>query len=428
MFRIFYQIIQKSEFNKNVFTLISGQFIAQLISFAVGFIITRIYSPEQIGIYSLFVAITLMLSTVSTGRYEVAIIIEKNEDDVKSLSLLALLISAIFNLTLLLSIIFLPKLYADFIDNKGFVKWLFLVPLSVFITSIIRTLQYYFNKHSKYENMKNSEIIKSSGISSFSVFLGWFQFLNGGLIIANIIGNTSAMLYLLVKLPGNFWSGIKSAFTWTRLKAIAKKYKNYFILYLPSGLLNILVVNSTPLFIVFFFSEKIAGYYFMAEKVVSIPIGLIVASISKVFYQKAAVVYQNDKHKFLEMIKSIQKKMVIFLFPFLLLLSVLSPYFFELFGEGWHYAGEMVKYFALFIFFSDLMSPVGAISNVLNRLDILFYFNISIAFFRILTFYIGSLYLSFEHTLLFSSTVLSLCYLILDIVLKRIIKKEIEGL
>ena len=164
----------------------------------------------------------------------------------------------------------------------------------------------------------------------------------------------------------------------------------------------------------------------MAEKVISIPLGLIVASISKVFYQKASELYREDKVQFLSLISSIQKKMVLFLLPFLILTTILAPYFFKLFGEGWGYAGEMVKYFAILMFFNNIVSPVGSISNILNRLDILLYFNISIAFFRVVTFYLGSLYLNFEYSLLFSSIVISMCYLILDFALKRIIKKEIN--
>ncbi len=115
-----------------------------------------------------------------------------------------------------------------------------------------------------------------------------------------------------------------------------------------------------------------------------------------------------------------------FLLPFLLVLSILSPYFFKLFGNGWEFSGEMVKYFIILVFFKNLVSPVGAISNIINRLDLLLYFNISIALLRIITFYLGSKYLSFEYSLLFSSVMVSLCYITLDIILKRIIKNEMK--
>lgn len=420
------QITNKSEFNRNVFTLFTGQIIVQAISFAVGFIITRLYLPEQIGIYSLFVAIATMLTIVSTGRYDAAMIVEEDDNNVKSLWGLSLIISLGFNLILFVLLYFFSEQLMSYFNVDGLGKWILLIPFTIFIGSIIKATQFFFNRYAEYGKMKNSDIIKSSSNSVFSVGLGVLNFLNGGLIIANIIGNVFSAGFLLLKLPGSFWKGITSSFSLQSLKLVAVKYKSYLTSYSLSGLLNSLVSNGTPLFIIYFFSEKIAGYYFMAEKIISIPIGLIVASISKVFFQKASELYREDKVQFLSLIHGIQKKMILFLLPFLIVLTVLAPYFFKLFGEGWEYAGEMVKYFAILVFFNNIVSPVGSISNILDRLDILLYFNISIALFRVLTFYIGSLYLNFEYSLLLSSIVISMCYLTLDFVLKRIIKKEIK--
>lgn len=421
------QITNKSEFNKNVFTLFTGQIIVQAISFGVGFIITRLYLPEQIGVYSLFVAIVTILTMISTGRYDAAIVVEEEDDKVKSLWLLSLIISLFFNLFLIVFLYFFSEQLMSYLNVNGLGKWLLLIPFTVFIGSIIKATQFYFNKYADYKEMKNSDIIKSSSNSVFSVGLGALNFLSSGLIIANIIGNVFSAGFLLSKLPLKFWKDLSESFSRSALKSVAIKYKNYLTSYSLSGLLNALVSNGTPLFIIYFFSEKIAGYYFMAEKIISIPLGLVVASISKVFYQKASELYREDKVQFLSLINSIQKKMVLFLLPFLILLAIIAPYFFKLFGDGWDYAGEMVKYFAILMFFNNIVSPVGSISNILNRLDILLYFNISIAFFRVVTFYIGSLYLNFEYSLLFSSIVISMCYLILDVTLKGIIKKEIRA-
>lgn len=423
--KIITQITNKSAFNKNVFTLFTGQIIVQAIAFAVGFVITRLYSPEQIGAYSLFVAISTMLTIVATGRYDAAIIVEEEDIKIDALWLLSLLISVSFNIVLSIVLLFFSDKLLTIFNISGLNNWISFLPWAVFTGSVIKATQFYFNKKSDYKWMRNSDILKSASNSVLSISL--FKWLTGGLIIANIIGSIVSVIYLLIKLPQGFWSKIKTTCSIKELSFVAKKYKNYLTLYSLSGILNAVVSNGTPIFIIYFFTEKTAGYYFMAEKVVSIPIGLIVASISKVFYQKAAELYKDDKTAFLNLIKSIQKKMAYFLLPFLILLSVVAPYFFKLFGEGWEYAGEMVKYFAILIFINNLVSPVGSISNVLNRLDVLLYFNISIAFFRGLTFYLGSLYLSFEYALLFSSIVISICYLVLDTVLKRIIKKEIKS-
>ncbi len=426
IFNILPQIINKSEFNRNVSILFLGQIITQVIAFLASFIITRLYTVDQIGVYALFIASTTILTIISTGSYDAAIIVEDEDEKINSLWVLSILISFLSNIFLLILLIFFSENILSILNFNGIQAYVLLIPPTVFIGSIIRATQFYFNKYCYYNDIKNSDIIKSSLNSGGSIILGFLKFLNAGLIISNIFAVIISASFLLYKLPATFLEKLKSLVTIDNLKKTAFKYKNYLTYYSLSSLLNAIVSNGTPILIIFFFTNKIAGYYFLAEKVISIPISLIVVSISKVFYQNANNLYNTNKTQFLNLIYNIQKKMAQFLLPFLLVLSILSPYFFKLFGNGWEFSGEMVKYFIILVFFKNLVSPVGAISNIINRLDLLLYFNISIALLRIITFYLGSKYLSFEYSLLFSSVMVSLCYITLDIILKRIIKNEMK--
>ena len=50
------------EFNKNVIKVLSGTVLAQALPIAVAPILTRIYSPENFGIFALFYAIVSILA------------------------------------------------------------------------------------------------------------------------------------------------------------------------------------------------------------------------------------------------------------------------------------------------------------------------------------------------------------------------------
>ncbi len=47
----------KGEFTRNVLTLMTGTTIAQAIPIAISPILTRIYTPQDFGVYALFVSI-----------------------------------------------------------------------------------------------------------------------------------------------------------------------------------------------------------------------------------------------------------------------------------------------------------------------------------------------------------------------------------
>jgi len=417
---IFKRIIPTSDFNRHVTTLIVGQLFVHLISFAALPIITRIYSVEQIGSYSLFMAIFMVLSIVSTGRYDSAIVVEPDEKKSIALWSLSLLISFLFSLILFVLLLIFKENLLLFLKTQQLGIYILLLPLAIFLASINRATQFYFNKIEAYRKITQADIIKSGVNSSGGVVLGLLKFLSGGLIVANILSLLISAFYLFFQLPKRFWNAI--SFSVVALKEVAISYKDYLSYYSISGVLSALVSNGTPIFIIFFFTEKTAGYYFMAEKVVSIPLGLVVAAISRVFYQKATLLYHENKNEFLQLIFTIQKRMLFVLIPLLIVLSLAAPYFFELFGDDWRKAGEMIKYFAVLVFFNNLVSPVGSISNIINRLDILLYFNIVLAVCRLGTFYIGSLFFSFEYALLLSAFVLSLCYIGLDFYLKKLIR------
>jgi O-antigen/teichoic acid export membrane protein len=60
----------KSEFSRNVLTLMTGTTIAQAIPIAISPILTRIYTPEDFGMFALYMSTASLFSVIATGRYE----------------------------------------------------------------------------------------------------------------------------------------------------------------------------------------------------------------------------------------------------------------------------------------------------------------------------------------------------------------------
>ena len=71
----------KSEFTRNVLTLMTGTTIAQAIPIAISPILTRLYTPKDFGVLALFVAITSIFGSIANGRYELAIMLPKKDED-----------------------------------------------------------------------------------------------------------------------------------------------------------------------------------------------------------------------------------------------------------------------------------------------------------------------------------------------------------
>ena len=75
--RIFNQESQ-SEFSRNVLTLVTGTTLAQAIPVLISPILTRLYSPEDFGVYAIYFSVLMITSVVATGKYEMAIVLPKD--------------------------------------------------------------------------------------------------------------------------------------------------------------------------------------------------------------------------------------------------------------------------------------------------------------------------------------------------------------
>ena len=69
--------IVDSKFIREGMTLISGNVWAQLIAFAAYLVLTRLFTPEDMGVYNVFYSYIDVLIILSTGRYELAVVMAR---------------------------------------------------------------------------------------------------------------------------------------------------------------------------------------------------------------------------------------------------------------------------------------------------------------------------------------------------------------
>lgn len=95
------KIKPKSEFNRNVLTLMTGITVAQAIPVAISPVLTRLYTPEDFGIFALNLSLISIFAATGGARYDSIILLPK-----MSISILLLLILGLSILTLLILLLF----------------------------------------------------------------------------------------------------------------------------------------------------------------------------------------------------------------------------------------------------------------------------------------------------------------------------------
>ena len=112
----------KSEFSRNVFTLVSGTAIAQFISIAASLIISRLYTPDDFGVFTIFISIASLISLLLAGRYELAINLPKSDNEGLNVLGLSIKLNLIISFFLFILSLLLFFIFDHFITDSNLLK------------------------------------------------------------------------------------------------------------------------------------------------------------------------------------------------------------------------------------------------------------------------------------------------------------------
>lgn len=403
--------LPKSEFGKNVLTLMTGTTIGQIIPIAISPILARLYSPEDFGFFAVFISITSILSVIASGRFEFAIVIV--DDDEKALNLTALGISVAFflsALTLLLIILFKDP-FAKLLDSPGFANFLFLVPIALFFNGTYQTLVQLLNRKRQYPYMSSSKVAQPIAGSSIQIFFGFFKWGNG-LILGNIVGILAAcgMLWIRAK---DYILHIPNLFSYPNLKNTFKEFIDLPKFSLLGSLINSLSFNLGSIFLTIIYNSTYVGYYALIYRVLSTPAMIIGNAVSQVFAEQASVERRNTgfaKHIFMQT----TKRMIVLGVPiFLILFFIVDDVFGIVFGEEWREAGHYAQLVLPLFFVRFISSTLSVTMNVFEQWKRSLWVHSSLLMMTLVMFIVAKYFdLSFTAYLIINTAVLSVLYII----------------
>src|SRR6478736_10576761 len=87
--------IRDRPFLKSAFVLISGTAIGQVIPVITAPIVTRIYSPQDYGLFGIFLLLSSVIGVITTMQIENAILVEKDENLANNVLQLCILLSTL---------------------------------------------------------------------------------------------------------------------------------------------------------------------------------------------------------------------------------------------------------------------------------------------------------------------------------------------
>lgn len=381
------KFLPRTELTKNISTLVMGTGFSQLVPILISPFLTRIYTPEEFGTLALFIGIVSLFSVISSGRYELAILLPKRDEDAINILALALLISLLFSLLIFLFIFFGKDFFVLSINNYGVVKWLYLIPLGVFFSNLFKVLSYYNNRKKQYKSIAKATVTKSFVLSISQIGFGVMKLTTLGLIYGQVLSFFSSNLKLLNSVISD--KHLVSQVSWKEMIINGKRYIKFPKFDTWSAFLNTFSIHIITFLTTLFFGELILGYVSFSQRIVTLPVTFIGASVSQVFFRELSVVKDNKEKLKLEVFLMYKKLFKIGIIPFSILLFFSNNFFGFIFGAHWEQAGVYAQMFSMWMFAVFVISPISTVLLVLEKQKQFLIFNIILFVFRFLIMLIG---------------------------------------
>lgn len=374
-------LLAPSEFLKNVMTLMTGTTIAQALPIIISPILTRLYTPEEFGLLALFIALASLVNVISTGRYELAIIQPKDDEDVNSLTQLSMICSVIISLVLFILILIFSDNIANTLGNFAIKKWLWLIPFSVLLFGVYQSLNYWNNRYKAYVDISKAKVQQSVANVTSNLVLSPLQESAVGLISGYVVGQVIAVIKLTKKIltdVPNFFKKID----FSRSKKLAVEYRNFPLLSAPGALLNSASLQMPVFFLTKFFDLTTVGFFNFVYRIIGSPLALISGALSQVLLQHVATAESNEIYSF---IKSTAVKLFVISLPFVVIIFFFGEVIFSfVFGEAWAIAGSYSKILIFSIAIRFIVSPLSMVLALNQNVKIAFIWQV-LSFISVLT-------------------------------------------
>ena len=395
--------MKQTKFLNDSIIMVLASGVAQILLIGTIPIISRLYSPNEFGEFTIFSNIAMVLIPIINARYDLLIINAKNYKQANILSQIS------FGISLFILCVLIPigVIYV-LIKPDYFLELAFLIIL-LFFVSLTNIFTNYLNRERKYNTLSLINIFRALFMVVFQIVFGLLNFGSMGLIIGFAFSYTAGItlgykvfkkhFYFVNSCPQNLY--------------LFKKYKNQILYSTPSILLNSLSFTVVVFFIGILYSNHEVGLYGMAIKILGVPVTILSLGLSKIFMQKA-----NDHYINYGSFRDL-------LLKFSLILIILStvvyvPFYFindnlilQILGEEWIKTMQIIKIIVPLFFIRLIVSTISLAVIVFEKQHIELMLQACFLIVTIITFVIAKLlYFELDSFLKINTLGLVISYLI----------------
>ena len=368
---------------KEMGTLLSGNVLAQVITLVAYFALTRIFSTEDYGLYSIFYSYIEVLIILSTCKYELSIVTADTDREAAAVSRYTLRLNAIVSF-LLLTVVLALWLTDSLPGNFSQLGWMvLLIPPMVFFCGTSRVYSFLFNRAHGYRIMAASETVNAASAALLKIGLGLLGVLQAGLPVGTVAGRAIGNLVYRLKMKH------LEHCTWEEQRKAARKHRNFPRYVATKDFINSFSGNLPFLWLALYFDRADVGLFSLALTFTFRPVNILNGAFEQVLYARTAEGVREHRSVSRTIWRFLLTVNAVAIPLFVLAWFVAEPVFAFCFGGKWAGCGVYVQALLPWVFLMLSSTSLMFISNVFSTQRIEFGFYLVLLSLRIAAIAVG---------------------------------------
>jgi len=340
--------------------------MAQVLTVLAYPILMRLFTPDQFGLFALFGALNMTFVVVASGRYELAIVLAKTEQEAANLLALSLGIVVAVSAASGLAVWAFGDPLLNLLGYQELNVLVWFLPLMILTNTAAQVLSVWATRQQAYKRLSLSTISRSVGVAAVQMVAGLAGLGVDGLVLGLIFGTVLSSIIVAWQLIRYDLPSLRLIINWPAMKRLAKKHLDFPLYSMPQALLSSTTVTVPSILLTTLFNPYVAGLYWFTYRLFEMPITLLGDATRRVFYQRAAELYHKGEDLTDIFVRTTGGLTAMVALPVLVLI-VAGPWLYAVaFGEAWREAGVFAQWIAVWWAMRFISLPALMLVPVLN--------------------------------------------------------------
>lgn len=340
--------------------LVAGSAVSSIILLCITPILTRLYTPEDFGVLSIFTSILYVLMIIVSLRYEAALVLPKEKK--AALALLFIANASTFIIAGIVILLLLITPFTTWIGIEETHAFFWILGLSLLFVGIFQAMNNWALRYEQYDIINRAKISMNTGQGFGQLVFGFLNIGVIGLLLGEMLGRLTGMVQYIRYYKKDLQQANRTSLQ--QAKEMLVRYKKFPLVSSVSNVIYSVAVNLPALFLAAYFDVATAGFYYLAQKILTVPENLVGFSATQVYLSQAAKMMQEGQDLKKHCLDTV-KHLFIIAFIIIASIDILAPIGFTFFfGHGWDTTVTFIQILSLMYFTKMVLQPINGVFQV----------------------------------------------------------------